>query len=240
MSTNFVELSQVSREYLIGGQEYKALNKVNLTIKRGELVVILGPSGAGKSTLLNILGGMDSPTSGSVEVDGREISKYTAKQLTKYRAEKVGFIFQFYNIMPTLTAEENVKIVEDVSTTDKDALEVLKSVGLGRHAKKFPNELSGGEQQRVSIARAIMKDPALLLCDEPTGALDSKTGVEVLKLLRQQADENTTVVIVTHNAQIAEIADHVIYLKNGEIERDIINKKRPCFLIRQKMRVCYA
>lgn len=225
MSTNFVELKQVSREYLIGGQEYKALNKVNLTIKRGELVVILGPSGAGKSTLLNILGGMDSPTSGSVEVDGHEISKYTAKQLTKYRAEKVGFIFQFYNIMPTLTAEENVKIVEDVSTTDKDALEVLKSVGLGRHAKKFPNELSGGEQQRVSIARAIMKDPALLLCDEPTGALDSKTGVEVLKLLRQQADENTTVVIVTHNAQIAEIADHVIYLKNGEIERDTINKK---------------
>lgn len=225
MSTNFVELKQVSREYLIGGQEYKALNKVNLTIKRGELVVILGPSGAGKSTLLNILGGMDSPTSGSVEVDGREISKYTAKQLTKYRAEKVGFIFQFYNIMPTLTAEENVKIVEDVSTTDKDALEVLKSVGLGRHAKKFPNELSGGEQQRVSIARAIMKDPALLLCDEPTGALDSKTGVEVLKLLRKQADENTTVVIVTHNAQIAEIADHVIYLKNGEIERDTINKK---------------
>ena len=225
MSTNFVELKQVSREYLIGGQEYKALNKINLTIKRGELVVILGPSGAGKSTLLNILGGMDSPTSGSVEVDGHEISKYTAKQLTKYRAEKVGFIFQFYNIMPTLTAEENVKIVEDVSTTDKDALEVLKSVGLGRHAKKFPNELSGGEQQRVSIARAIMKDPALLLCDEPTGALDSKTGVEVLKLLRQQADENTTVVIVTHNAQIAEIADHVIYLKNGEIERDTINKK---------------
>lgn len=225
MSTNFVGLKQVSREYLIGGQEYKALNKVNLTIKRGELVVILGPSGAGKSTLLNILGGMDSPTSGSVEVDGHEISKYTAKQLTKYRAEKVGFIFQFYNIMPTLTAEENVKIVEDVSTTDKDALEVLKSVGLGRHAKKFPNELSGGEQQRVSIARAIMKDPALLLCDEPTGALDSKTGVEVLKLLRQQADENTTVVIVTHNAQIAEIADHVIYLKNGEIERDTINKK---------------
>lgn len=225
MSTNFVELKQVSREYLIGGQEYKALNKVNLTIKRGELVVILGPSGAGKSTLLNILGGMDSPTSGSVEVDGHEISKYTAKQLTKYRAEKVGFIFQFYNIMPTLTAEENVKLVEDVSSTDKDALEVLKSVGLGRHAKKFPNELSGGEQQRVSIARAIMKDPALLLCDEPTGALDSKTGVEVLKLLRQQADENTTVVIVTHNAQIAEIADHVIYLKNGEIERDTINKK---------------
>lgn len=225
MSTNFVALKNVSREYLVGEHEYKALNKVNLTINRGELVVILGPSGAGKSTLLNILGGMDSPTSGYIEVDGHDISKYTAKQLTKYRAEKVGFIFQFYNIMPTLTVEENVRLVEDVSTTDKSAIEILKSVGLERHAKKFPNELSGGEQQRVSIARAVMKDPALLLCDEPTGALDSKTGVEVLKLLRQQADENTTVVIVTHNAQIAEIADHIIHLKNGEIEKDIINKK---------------
>ena len=225
MSTNFVALKNVSREYLVGEHEYKALNKVNLTINRGELVVILGPSGAGKSTLLNILGGMDSPTSGYIEVDGHDISKYTAKQLTKYRAEKVGFIFQFYNIMPTLTVEENVRLVEDVSTTDKSAIEILKSVGLERHAKKFPNELSGGEQQRVSIARAVMKDPALLLCDEPTGALDSKTGVEVLKLLRQQADENTTVVIVTHNAQIAEIADHIIHLKNGEIEQDIINKK---------------
>lgn len=225
MSSNFIEITNVSREYLIGEQKYKALDKISLTIKRGELVVILGPSGAGKSTLLNVLGGMDSPTSGKVEVDGREISKYSSKQLTKYRAEKVGFIFQFYNIMPTLTTEENVKIIEDVSTTEKDASEVLKSVGLGRHAKKFPNELSGGEQQRVSIARAIMKDPALLLCDEPTGALDSKTGVEILKLLRQQADENTTVIIVTHNAQIAEIADHVIYLKNGEVEQEITNKK---------------
>lgn len=225
MSTNFVELKNVSREYLIGEQEYKALNNVNLTIKRGELVVILGPSGAGKSTLLNILGGMDSPTSGHIEVDGHDISKYSPKQLTKYRAEKVGFIFQFYNIMPTLTVEENVRLVEDVSTTDKDAVDVLKSVGLGRHTSKFPNELSGGEQQRVSIARAVMKDPSLLLCDEPTGALDSKTGVEVLKLLRKQADENTTVIIVTHNAQIAEIADHIIHLKNGEIEKDIVNKK---------------
>ncbi|MBR6811564.1 ABC transporter ATP-binding protein [Candidatus Saccharibacteria bacterium] len=225
MSTNFVELRNVSREYLIGGQEYKALNKINLTIKRGELVVVLGPSGAGKSTLLNILGGMDSPTSGKIEVDGHDISKYKPKQLTKYRAEKVGFIFQFYNIMPTLTTEENVRLVEDVSETDKDALEVLKSVGLEKHAHKFPNELSGGEQQRVSIARAVMKDPALLLCDEPTGALDSKTGVEVLKLLKKQSDENTTVIIVTHNAQIAEIADHIIHLKNGQIEQDIVNKK---------------
>lgn len=225
MSTNFVELKNVSREYLIGEQEYKALNKVNINIKRGEFVVILGPSGAGKSTLLNILGGMDSPTSGQLFVDGREVSKYSAKQLTNYRADKVGFIFQFYNIMPTLTVEENVRLVEDVSQTDKDAIEVLKSVGLAKHARKFPNELSGGEQQRVSIARAVMKDPALLLCDEPTGALDSKTGVEVLKLLRQQADENTTVFVVTHNAQIAEIADRVIHLKNGQVEQDIINKK---------------
>lgn len=225
MSTNFVELKNVSREYLIGEQEYKALNKVNINIKRGEFVVILGPSGAGKSTLLNILGGMDSPTSGQLFVDGREVSKYTAKQLTNYRADKVGFIFQFYNIMPTLTVEENVRLVEDVSESDKNALDVLKSVGLAKHAKKFPNELSGGEQQRVSIARAVMKDPALLLCDEPTGALDSKTGVEVLKLLRQQADENTTVIVVTHNAQIAEIADRVIHLKNGQVEQDIINKK---------------
>lgn len=225
MSTNFVELKNVSREYLIGEQEYKALNKVNINIKRGEFVVILGPSGAGKSTLLNILGGMDSPTSGQLFVDGREVSKYTAKQLTNYRADKVGFIFQFYNIMPTLTVEENVRLVEDVSETDKNALDVLKSVGLAKHAKKFPNELSGGEQQRVSIARAVMKDPALLLCDEPTGALDSKTGVEVLKLLRQQADENTTVIVVTHNAQIAEIADRVIHLKNGQVEQDVINKK---------------
>ena len=225
MSNNFVALKNVSRQYLIGEQEYKALNKINLTMKRGELVVILGPSGAGKSTLLNILGGMDSPTSGTIEVDGHNISKYNAKQLTNYRAEKVGFVFQFYNIMPTLTVEENVRLVEDVTATEKDASEILKSVGLARHAKKFPNELSGGEQQRVSIARAVMKDPALLLCDEPTGALDSKTGVEILKLLRQQADENTTVVIVTHNAQIAEIADHIIHLKNGEIEQDIVNKK---------------
>jgi putative ABC transport system ATP-binding protein len=225
MSTNFVELKNVSREYLIGEQEYKALDKVNINIKRGEFVVILGPSGAGKSTLLNILGGMDSPTSGEVRVDGHEISNYSAKQLTNYRADKVGFIFQFYNIMPTLTVEENVRLVEDVSETDKDALAVLKSVGLAKHARKFPNELSGGERQRVSIARAVMKDPALLLCDEPTGALDSKTGIEVLKLLRQQADENTTVIVVTHNAQIAEIADRVIHLKNGRVERDIENKK---------------
>ena len=225
MSNNFVALKNVSRQYLIGEQEYKALNKINLTMKRGELVVILGPSGAGKSTLLNILGGMDSPTSGTIEVDGHDISKYSAKQLTNYRAEKVGFVFQFYNIMPTLTVEENVRLVEDVTATEKNASEILRSVGLARHAKKFPNELSGGEQQRVSIARAVMKNPALLLCDEPTGALDSKTGVEILKLLRQQADENTTVVIVTHNAQIAEIADHIIHLKNGEIEQDIVNKK---------------
>lgn len=225
MSDIFVKLRHVSRAYLIGGQEYKALDQINLNIKKGELVVILGPSGAGKSTLLNILGGMDSPTSGKIIVDDEDISCYSPRQSTKYRAQKVGFIFQFYNILPTLTALENVKIITDVSETRQDAADVLKSVGLARHAKKFPHELSGGEQQRISIARAIMKNPALLLCDEPTGALDSRTGVSVLKLLRQQADADTTVIIVTHNAQIAEIADHVIHLKNGKIEQDIINSK---------------
>lgn len=225
MSDIFVKLRHVSRAYLIGGQEYKALDQINLNVKKGELVVILGPSGAGKSTLLNILGGMDSPTSGKIIVDDEDISCHSPRQLTRYRAQKVGFIFQFYNILPTLTALENVKIITDVSETRQDATDVLKSVGLARHAKKFPHELSGGEQQRISIARAIMKNPALLLCDEPTGALDSRTGVSVLKLLRQQADTDTTVVIVTHNAQIAEIADHVIHLKNGKIEQDIINSK---------------
>ena len=224
MSSNFIEITNVSREYLIGEQKYKALDKISLTIKRGELVVILGPSGAGKSTLLNILGGMDSPTSGKVEVDGREISKYSSKQLTKYRAEKVGFIFQFYNIMPTLTVEENVNLIKDVTNTSKDAKEVLKSVGISRHADKFPQELSGGEQQRVSIARAIMKNPKVLLCDEPTGALDSKTSVEILKLLREQSDQDTTVIIVTHNALIANIANRVIKIKNGKVESNEFNK----------------
>ena len=176
-----IELKDVKKTYVIGEQQFNALDGVDLEIDQGEFVVILGPSGAGKSTLLNLLGGMDKVTSGSIFVGDNEISKYTDKELTRYRANEVGFIFQFYNIMPTLTVEENVNLIKDVTNTSKDAKEVLDSVGLLKHANKFPQELSGGEQQRVSIARAIMKNPKVLLCDEPTGALDSKTGVEVLK-----------------------------------------------------------
>jgi len=219
-----IELKNVKKTYVIGEQEFNALDGVDLTINQGEFVVILGPSGAGKSTLLNLLGGMDKPTSGDIYVGENNIAKYSDKELTRYRANEVGFIFQFYNIMPTLTVDENVNLIKDVTNTSKDSKEVLKSVGLLRHADKFPQELSGGEQQRVSIARAIMKNPKVLLCDEPTGALDSKTGVEVLKLLRKQSDEDTTVIIVTHNALIAEVADRIIRIKNGKVESNELNK----------------
>ncbi len=221
---SFIKLKNVKKTYVVGEQEFNALDGVNLDINQGEFVVILGPSGAGKSTLLNLLGGMDKPTSGSIFVGENEISKYTDKELTRYRASDVGFIFQFYNIMPTLTVDENVNLIKDVTNTSKDSKEVLKSVGLLKHKNKFPQELSGGEQQRVSIARAIMKNPKVLLCDEPTGALDSKTGVEVLKLLRKQSDFDTTVIIVTHNALIAEVADRVIKVKNGKVESNELNK----------------
>ena len=222
--SNFIELKNVKKTYVIGEQKFNALDEVNLEINEGELVVILGPSGAGKSTLLNLLGGMDKVTSGSIVIDGKNIAKYNDKELTKYRAEEVGFIFQFYNIMPTLTVDENINLIKEVTKTNKNSKDVLKSVGLSKHANKFPQELSGGEQQRVSIARAIMKSPKVLLCDEPTGALDSKTGVEVLKLLKDQSKEKTTVIIVTHNSLISEIADRVIKIKNGKVESNIINK----------------
>ena len=221
---SFIRLNNVKKTYIVGEQKFNALDGVNLSINQGELVVILGPSGAGKSTLLNLLGGMDKVTSGDIYIGENNIAKYSDKELTSYRANDVGFIFQFYNIMPTLTVDENVNLIKDVTNTSKTSKEVLKSVGLLKHANKFPQELSGGEQQRVSIARAIMKNPKVLLCDEPTGALDSKTGVDVLKLLKKQSDEDTTVIIVTHNALIADIADRVIKIKNGKVESNILNK----------------
>lgn len=216
-----VELKNVSKIYKTGEKEFKALDNIDLEINKGEMVVILGPSGAGKSTLLNLIGGMDIPTSGKVVVDGENIENYTEEKLSEYRAENVGFIFQFYNILPTLTVLENVDLVKDIVKNPKDSKEAIKDVGLIEHLNKFPNQLSGGEQQRVSIARAIAKNPKLLLCDEPTGALDSKTGIEVLKLLKKQCDGNggtNTVIIVTHNSLFADIADTVIRVKNGKIE----------------------
>ena len=222
-----VELKNVSKVYKTGEKEFRALDNVDLSINSGEFVVILGPSGAGKSTLLNLIGGMDIPTEGSIQVGGEEISRYNEKQLSEYRAENIGFIFQFYNILPTLTVLENVELVKDVVKNGGNSKEAIKAVGLEEHLNKFPNQLSGGEQQRVSIARAIAKNPKLLLCDEPTGALDSKTGVEVLKLLKKQCDGNdgaNIVIIVTHNSLFAEVADTVIRVKNGQIESIIANE----------------
>ena len=222
-----IKFKNVKKIYNTGEKEFKALDDVTFSINKGEFVVILGPSGAGKSTILNLLGGMDKVSSGQIIVGDEEISCYSDKQLTEYRANNIGFIFQFYNILPTLTVIENVELVKDIVKTNKSSKKVLASVGLDKHANKFPNQLSGGEQQRVSIARAIFKDPLLLLCDEPTGALDSKTGVEVLKLLKKQCDANNgdnTVIIVTHNALIAEVADRVIRVKNGKIDKVEINK----------------
>lgn len=224
---DFITFKNVTKSYTVGDKTFNALENINFTLPKGELVVILGPSGAGKSTLLNLIGGMDKPTKGDIIIDNENISKYNETKLTDYRANNVGFIFQFYNILPTLTVLENVEIVKDITKNTKNAKEVLKEVGLSKHQNKFPNQLSGGEQQRVSIARAITKNPKLLLCDEPTGALDSKTGVEILKLLKNccnQKESNNTVIIVTHNSLIAEIADTIIKIKNGQIESITKNK----------------
>ena len=219
-----IEFNGVSKKYELGEKAFYALDDVSFSIDQHEMVVILGPSGAGKSTLLNIMGGMDHVTDGKVYMDGLDISGYSEKELTDYRAKNIGFIFQFYNILPTLTVKENVDLIRDVVKNAKDSTEILNKVGLNGQENKFPNQLSGGEQQRVSIARAIAKNPKLLLCDEPTGALDSNTGVEILKLLRECTGENT-VVIVTHNALIADVADRVIRLKNGKIIENVVNKQ---------------
>lgn len=224
---DFIKFDNVVKSYNVGEKTFNAVDGISFEIPKGEFVVILGPSGAGKSTLLNLLGGMDTVTSGSILVDGEDISKYNKSELTKYRANGVGFVFQFYNLLPTLTVLENVEVVKDIVKRPKSAKNILSEVGLGDHLNKFPNQLSGGEQQRVSVARAIAKNPKILLCDEPTGALDSKTGVEVLKLLKKQCDLNNgenTVIVVTHNALISEIADRVIRVKNGKVDSITTNK----------------
>jgi putative ABC transport system ATP-binding protein len=223
--TTMIEFQNVSRIYKSGDHELKALDNLNLKIDKGEFVVILGPSGAGKSTLLNLLGGLDTATSGKIIVDGENIVDYDDSQLTKYRAKSVGFIFQFYNLIPNLTSKENVELMMDITDKKIDGDTILKSVGLEGHGNQFPAQLSGGEQQRVSIARALAKEPAMLLCDEPTGALDSDTGVLILSLLQDMCHEkNTTVVIVTHNSNLADAADKLIRIKNGQIEEVVINE----------------
>lgn len=216
---SLVELRGVSRIYTSGDHELKALDDINLSLDKGKFIVILGQSGAGKSTLLNLLGGLDSPTSGQIIVDGKDISTLTSDELAAYRAVTVGFVFQFYNLIPTLTVKENVELVNEIAPNALPAEKMIEEVGLIDHLNNFPSELSGGEQQRVSIARALAKNPQILLCDEPTGALDSETGVLVLKLLLKMAKGyGKTIVIVTHNQNIAKMADVIIRVKNGKIK----------------------
>ena len=216
---SIIEFQNVSRVYTTGDHELKALDDVSLNIEQGKFVVILGPSGAGKSTLLNLLGGLDTPTNGKIIVDGNDIANLNSDQLAEYRASKVGFIFQFYNLIPTLTVLENISLVNEISKDHLDAKQILDGVGLLDHANNFPSELSGGGQQRVSIARALAKNPKIVLCDEPTGALDSKTGVMILKLLKDMCDKyQKTIIVVTHNQNIAKIADVIVRVKNGKIK----------------------
>ncbi len=222
-----VEFKDVVKTYGEGEALQYAVNHVSFTIEEGEFVVILGQSGAGKSTVLNMLGGMDQPTEGKVIIDGEEVSAMTDNQLSDFRARKIGFIFQFYNLIPSLTVYENVALTKSIVKEAANAGEMLTDVGLANHKNKFPSQLSGGEQQRVSIARALAKKPRIILGDEPTGALDSETGVIVLSLLQKQSREkNNTVILVTHNADIAKCADKVIRMKNGKI-REIINNDHP-------------
>ena len=220
----YIEFKNIVKEYKMGEVTIKALNNTNFEIEKGELVVIVGPSGAGKTTTLNILGGMDKATSGEVIVDGKEITKLNDKKLIEYRRNDIGFVFQFYNLVQNLTAKENVELATQICSDALDVNEILEKVGLSDRKDNFPAQLSGGEQQRVAIARAIAKNPKLLLCDEPTGALDYKTGKSILKLLQEMArKEKMTVAIITHNGAIAPMADKVIHFKNGTAEKIEIN-----------------
>lgn len=221
----YVELSDVTKSYQMGEVEIKACDGINFEIKKGEFAIIVGPSGAGKTTVLNILGGMDTATSGTVMVDGKEVSSYRGKNLIQYRREDIGFVFQFYNLMQNLTALENVELALQICKDPLDAADVLEEVGLEERMKNFPAQLSGGEQQRVAIARALAKNPKLLLCDEPTGALDYVTGKAILKLLQDTCRERgMTVIVITHNTAITPMADRVIRIRNGKVKRMELNE----------------
>ncbi len=216
---SLIEFKDVTRIYKMGDQEIRALDSVNFEVEEGSFTVILGPAGSGKSTTLNLLGGMDRSTSGVIKVDGEEISSYSERQLEKYRRETIGFVFQFYNLIPSLTARENVAIAAKLTDSPLDVDEIIDSVGLSNRKLLFPANLSGGELQRLSIARALVKNPKILLCDEPTGALDSETGRLVLSLLKETAKKNNiALIIVTHNASIKDVSDRLIRLKDGKVE----------------------
>ncbi len=222
---DFVKLQDITKIYKMGEVEIRAADNISFSIDKGEFVVIVGPSGAGKTTVLNILGGMDTATSGTLLVDGEEITAYNSRRLTEYRREDIGFVFQFYNLVPNLTALENVELALQICRDPLDAREVMEEVGLGDRLNNFPAQLSGGEQQRVSIARALAKNPKLLLCDEPTGALDYNTGKAILKLLQNMCRERgMTVIVITHNQAIAPMADRLIHIKNGQVSRMELNE----------------
>ena len=221
---SYVEIKDVVKEYKTGEITIKAADGMNFSFEKGEFVVIVGPSGAGKTTVLNILGGMDKLTSGNVIVDGKDISRYSNRELTTYRRHDIGFVFQFYNLVQNLTALENVELAGQICKNPLDAKKVLESVGLKERMKNFPAQLSGGEQQRVSIARAIAKNPKLLLADEPTGALDYQTGKAILKLLQDTCKKGMTVVVITHNQAIAPMANRIIKIKNGKVSDMTINE----------------
>lgn len=222
---DFVRLKNVSKIYRMGEVEIRAVDNIEFAIDKGEFVVVVGPSGAGKTTVLNILGGMDTVTSGDVLVDGENIAKYSQRKLTGYRRDDIGFVFQFYNLVPNLTAKENVELALQICREPLDAVQVLKEVGLGDRLDNFPAQLSGGEQQRVSIARALAKNPKLLLCDEPTGALDYQTGKAILKLLQDTCrQKKMTVIVITHNSALTPMADRVIKIKNGKVSKMYLNE----------------